>query len=169
VPKAGQLILNELMIDPGAGLKDEEAEWVELLALSDVDLNGLVLATRSRSQTIASANCIPVKAHAYFLLVRSANPDINGCIAEVDWLQTFLLPNTSTESNRQSLTLYAGNKALDIVTYPNATTRETRSYQRDPDTQEWCYVPTSTPFYDTCRGDSSGNRGTPRGANVSCS
>ena len=166
VPKPGQLILNEFMADPSAGLKDEEAEWVELLALAEVDLNGLVLATNSRSQKLDSDNCIPVKANAYFLLVRTAAPETNGCISQVGWPLTLSIPNSSTASNPQKLTLLLGEEELDAVTYPTA--REARSFQRDADTQEWCYVPTNMPPYDVCRESLSGNRGTPGGDNISC-
>jgi len=165
VPQPGQLLLNELMIDPGTELKDENAEWVELWALADVDLNNLVLATGTSSQKIVSANCIPVKADAYFLLARSFELETNGCLPEVDWRQTLPLPNGATVTKPLSLTLRVGDDILDSVSYPTVQTG--RSYQRDPDTHAWCYVPTRTPFYDTCLGN-SGNRGTPKGDNVSC-
>jgi len=164
-PQPGQLILNELMINP-KGLDDRNAEWVELWALENVDLNELVLATRSASQKIVSTNCIRVEADAYVLLARSAELEINGCLWEVDGLQTLLLPNGATVANPLSLTLYAGDEILDTVSYPTVQTG--RSYQRDPDTQEWCYAPLSTPFYDTCRKELSSNRGTPKSDNVSC-
>jgi hypothetical protein len=166
VPQPGQLILNELMISPGAGLIEAESEWVELWALDEVDLNGLELRTRSRSQKINSANCLPVEADAYVLLARSTAPEVNGCLEEVDGLLTLPLPNSSPESNRQSLTLYAGEEILDSVTYTTAP--KARSYQRDPDTQNWCYLPTNSPLvYDTCR-EGGGNRGTPKDNNVPC-
>jgi len=166
VPQPGQLILNELMISPGADLKEEEAEWVELWAMEELDFNNLELKTRSRSQKTVSANCLPIKADGYVLLALSLAPEANGCLHEVDWRMTVRLPNSSPADNRQSLTLYANEEILDTVVYPSAP--KARSYQRDPETQKWCYVPTSTPFYDICRGNLSGNRGTPKGDNVSC-
>jgi len=165
VPQPGQLLLNELMMNP-RDLEDRDAEWVELWALAEVDLNNLVLATRSASQKIVSENCIPVKAGEYVLLARSAEPETNGCLPKVDWLQTLLLPNNATVANPLSLTLSVEDNLLDSVSYPTVQTG--RSYQRDPHTQAWCYVPTSTSPYDTCPEGKNNNRGTPKNENVSC-
>ncbi|MCL2013067.1 MAG: lamin tail domain-containing protein [Cystobacterineae bacterium] len=167
VPQPGQLLLNELMVSPGAGLTEAEAEWVELWALEEVDLNGLELRTLSRSQKINADNCLSVEANSYFLLVRSASEQNNGCL-EADGLLTLSLPNSSPESDRKSLTLLAGEEVVDTVTYTTAP--KARSFQRSPTTLEWCYLPThSLAIYDMCRGELSGNRGTPRAENLPCS
>ncbi|MCL2626624.1 MAG: lamin tail domain-containing protein [Cystobacterineae bacterium] len=164
-PQPGELLLHELMIDPDAGLNDNEAEWVELWALEAVDLNGLELKTNKKSQKINSENCIAVEAEHFFLLASSTAPELNGCLYAVDWPLTVSLPNSSTVSSPQSLTLLAGEEILDQVTYPSSP--KARSYQRDAATLKWCYVPTTTPAYDTCRAGSA-NRGTPGENNLPC-
>lgn len=126
-PPAGDLLITEVMGDPSA-VADEAGEWIEVLARSAFDLNGVILRTSGGSQNqhvITSANCLTVQAGAYALLARSAVG--NGNLPTPLYVYSGLnLPNSA---HTVSATLDDGT-TLDAATM--AAPVSGRSWQLDP-------------------------------------
>lgn len=84
-PGPNRLIFTEVMPSPDTLQSDRE--WFELLALDDMDLNGVRIArgslngTSATRVTITSEQCIAVKAGTFLVLARKSDPSVNGGIA----------------------------------------------------------------------------------------
>lgn len=123
-PGVGDVLVTELLADPRAPLRDEDAEWVEVLAGRAVDLNGLTLAVRApqpdggTSETGASvlqdARCLRVEAGARAVLARSADARLNGGLPAP--LATFTVALGNTPPRTVELRLPDGG-LLDALTY----------------------------------------------------
>lgn len=116
VPDAGSLVLTELMADPQA-VADATGEWVEVLALRDVDLNGVTLSNESGSTLLASSLCLSVRAGGRAVLARSEDVALNGGLPAV--LGTFSFTLANSAGNRL-LRLGVGGRMLDTVTWTAA-------------------------------------------------
>ncbi|MFP2903914.1 lamin tail domain-containing protein [Pyxidicoccus sp. 3LFB2] len=166
VPDAGSLVLTEYMADPSA-VADATGEWVEVLALRDVDLNGVTLSNgNGGSAVLMSTLCLSLKAGGRAVIARSDDVSLNGGLPLV--LGTFAF-NLANSAGAHGLRLSVDGRLLDAVTWTAAAVPGVSS-QVDPArsdparndlTGSFCPAP-STARYG--RGD----RGTPGMENRPC-
>ncbi|AEI63112.1 lamin tail domain-containing protein [Corallococcus macrosporus] len=165
-PAAGSLVLTEFMADPQA-VADATGEWVEVLALRDMDLNGVSLSNEGGSRaTFESALCLSVKAGGRAILARSEDAARNGGLPAVLGTFNFNLPNTA--GNRK-LELSVEGRLVDAVTWTGAATPGVSSqldpHRSDPQRNDWpgsfCPTPDAARY-------GRGDRGTPGGVNRPC-
>lgn len=75
-PRAGELVITEVMVSPLGD--DTVGEWVEVLATVPVDLNGLTLGTDTTGTKVQGANCLSLPAGGYAVLARRSEAVLNG-------------------------------------------------------------------------------------------
>lgn len=161
-PFPGDLLFTELMPNAGA-VSDAAGEWVEVLALRDVDLNGLELRNEGSGRSRLSAKaCLRLPRGAHAVLARSADPLQNGGVESV--LATFTFPLAN--SGARAVELRLGEILLDRASY--TTSLPGVSLQLDPtrhdrrhEPESWCLTAEDQLF-------GSGDRGTPGAANAGC-
>ncbi|WP_163997727.1 lamin tail domain-containing protein [Pyxidicoccus caerfyrddinensis] len=166
VPDAGSLVLTELMADPSA-VADATGEWVEVLALRDVDLNGVALSNESGSSTVLTATlCLSLKAGGRAVLARSEDAAVNGGLPAV--LGTFSF-NLANSAGNHLLRLSMDGRLLDAVTWTAAAVPGVSS-QVDPSRSDatrndlagsFCPAPAGARY-------GLGDRGTPGVENRPC-
>ncbi|MBZ4420378.1 lamin tail domain-containing protein [Myxococcus sp. RHSTA-1-4] len=166
VPDAGSLVLTEFMADPVA-VADATGEWVEVLALADVDLNGVSLSSGSGSSTVlASTLCLSLRAGSRAVIARSADVSANGGLPVV--LGTFSF-NLANSAGSHMLRLSVDGRLLDAVTWTAAAVPGVAS-QLDPSRSDparndlagsFCPAPTGARY-------GLGDRGTPGVENRPC-
>jgi hypothetical protein len=161
-PQVGDLVVVELMPDPAA-VADTDGEWFELAVLRSVDLNGLRWGQSASSTSLAvpEGDCFRVEAGRRLLAARSADPQVNGGLPEVDRTFSFSLTN----SNGGLALVYAGS-TLDAAAWGLAAPGVALSLDargedpvRNDDPFYWC--PASTPY-------GLGDLGSPGAPNPSC-
>lgn len=113
-PGPGDLVISELMADPKA-VADTAGEWLEVMAVSDVDLNGVTVAAGASKSTLTNTQCLHVAAGEYAVIARSADPAVNGGIASVKATMTLSLANSGGV-----VTLSLPDAGLDQATLPAA-------------------------------------------------
>ncbi len=169
-PAAGDLVITEVMGDPSA-VADEVGEWIEVLARTAFDLNGLKLRTSGgslNSHLITSPTCLTVQAGGYAVLARSAVG--NGNLPTPRYVYSGLnLPNSA---GTVSVT-FADDTLLDAAT--TSAPISGRSWQLDPtkltsadndDPLNFCPAPAAWAGGDS---GSPGVENAPCGASVDCS
>ncbi len=166
VPDAGSLVLTEFMADPSA-VADATGEWVEVLALRDVDLNGVSLANETGGGTVlASTLCLSLRAGGRAVLARSDDVSVNGGLPAV--LGTFSF-NLANSAGSHLLRLSVEGRLLDAVTWTAAAVPGVAS-QLDPSRSDplrndlagsFCPAPTGARY-------GLGDRGTPGVENRPC-
>jgi hypothetical protein len=159
-PAAGQLVISELLPNPGpvTGFTDAQREWFEIQNTGGTpfDLNDLEIArTGANGNVIQSTLCKPVAAGAFALFARSADPGVNAMLPAVDATFTFTL----VDSNG-NVEVRDGATILDVVSYVSVTSGVAR--QRDPDPGPAVFCNATITY-----GDLS-NTGSPRAANAQC-
>lgn len=75
-PRVGELVITELMVNPIGD--DTSAEWVEVLALAPVDLNGLTVGSDTSGTRLQGTQCLSLPAGGSALLARRADAVLNG-------------------------------------------------------------------------------------------
>lgn len=165
-PAPGTLLLTEYMADPYTAA-DITGEWVEVLALKDVDLNGVTLSNEGSGRaTLEAALCLSVRAGTYAVLARSEDVAANGGLPAV--LGTFGF-NLANGAGSRALRLTWGTTLLDEVTYTAAAVPGV-SQQLDPSRRlptqndapgSFCATPTGVRY-------GAGDRGTPGMENRPC-
>jgi len=123
-PLEGDLIITEIMSRPAVAAAST-GEWLELLALREVDLNDVSIATSTASTRINSMSCLGVAVGEYVLIARSADPFVNGNLPAPR--VTFSLSLTDTNTR---LFLYRGDAGIDEAAF--TTSASGRSWQLDP-------------------------------------
>jgi hypothetical protein len=166
VPDPGSLVLTEYMADPSA-VSDATGEWVEVLALRDVDLNGVTLSNGSGSSAVLTSTlCLSLKAGGRAVLARSEDVSLNGGLPSV--LGTFAF-NLANHSGTHALRLAVDGRLLDAVTWTAAAVPGVSS-QVDPSRSDatrndlagsFCPAPVSARY-------GLGDRGTPGMENRPC-
>lgn len=163
-PPDGDLVITEWMSDPGA-VGAANGEYFEFLAKSAFDLNGVsfrIGLTGTPRLIATSVNCLPATPNQYFLIGRNNNTAQNGNLPPLVATTTTALTSTSVVTLfnpdggvADTVTTTGGAAGVSQQVNPNFLT------PADNDTNS-CLTPVGT-IYGT-----SGNRGTPGLANVSC-
>lgn len=165
-PEPGSLLLTEYMADPLA-VADALGEWVEVLALREVDLNGVTLSNEGNGRsTLESPLCLSMRAGTYAVLARSEDYAANGGLPGV--LGTFNF-NLANGSGSRALRLTWGTTLLDEVTYTAAAvpgaSRQLDPSRLDPSRNDepgsFCVTPVGVRY-------GAGDRGTPGMENRPC-
>ncbi|HEX5727069.1 MAG TPA: lamin tail domain-containing protein [Longimicrobiaceae bacterium] len=113
---AGQIVINELMVDPSA-VADADGEWIEVhnLGAAAVNLQGWTLASNNDSpQTISSSLSVP--AGGYVVLARNGSSGQNGGVAEDYVYSTLTMANSSDWVALRD----GGGASVDSVTWATA-------------------------------------------------
>lgn len=165
-PELGSLLMTEYMADPYTAA-DVTGEWVEVLALRDMDLNGVTLSNEGTGRgTLEAALCLSVRAGAHAVLARSEDVAANGGLPAV--LGTFGF-NLANGAGSRALRLMWGATLLDEVKYSAAAVAGV-SQQLDPSRRlptqndapgSFCATPTGVRY-------GAGDRGTPGMENRPC-
>ncbi|MCB9668731.1 MAG: lamin tail domain-containing protein [Alphaproteobacteria bacterium] len=167
---AGELILNEIMVDPVGS--DNPQEWFEIhnTHVNDVDLDGLVVTAGVAGFTLSGTVVVP--SGGYVVLGENANTGSNGGVP-VDYAYgnlTMPLWNPDATHPSTTLTIAFGATVFDSITY-DATWPDVEghafvlddAFQNATDNDDpasWCDA------WGTAYG--SGGVGTPGAANVDC-
>ncbi|NRD68200.1 lamin tail domain-containing protein [Corallococcus exiguus] len=165
VPTVGSLVLTEFMADPAA-VPDAQGEWVEVLALREVDLNGVTLANESGSSVLESPLCLSMKAGGFAVLARSDDASLNGGLPSVLGTFAFGLGNSA---GAHVLKLSAQGTVLDSVAFTNAASAGVSS-QLDARVRDAAGNDAAGAFCPTPAGVTygTGDRGTPGRENRTC-
>jgi hypothetical protein len=151
-PMDGELIISEITPNPSLG--EPGAEWIELYASADLDLNGLELYHGGDlGHTVESGTCIEVAAGSYVVLARSDVPVDNCGLPAVDYVYTGL----SLTNSNSNLELYHSGALLDGHNWTATTEGVALSY--DMTSMTWCEA--NAPF-------GCGDLGTPGAVNSIC-
>lgn len=163
-PPDGDLVITEWMSDPGA-VGAANGEYFEFMAKSAFDLNGVryrIGATGTPKLIATSVNCLPATPNQFFLVGRNNDTAVNGNLPPLVATTTSALTSTSVVSlfnpdggTADTVTTAGGAAGVSEQVNPNFLT------PAGNDTNH-CITPVGT-VYGT-----SGNRGTPGLANVSC-
>jgi hypothetical protein len=165
-PNIGDLVITEVMPRPKSPLT-ANSQWFEVLALEDVDLNGLVIDRANASVTkltLTSAECIRVAAGSYSVFARSSDQAVNGGLTPLGVFNFTLNPTGSTPDIRLSY----GGTVIDAVTWTTSTSGASRSLDpssltaTDNDLEE-NFCDGTTPYENA-----GPNLGTPGAANPAC-
>jgi len=165
-PAVGDLVITEIMPRPQR-LSASAAQWFEIFAAKDFDLNGVGLDrandTQVKPEIISNPECVHLTAGSYAVLARSLDAMQNGGLSARATFSFSLHPETAPE-----LQLIYGDEVLDRVAWGSASTGT--SLQLDPratdvvandDPSNFC---SATTAYDAA----SGNLGTPGVSNPPC-
>ncbi|NNB96363.1 hypothetical protein HI113_20940 [Corallococcus exiguus] len=164
-PTVGSLVLTEFMADPAA-VPDAQGEWVEVLALREVDLNGVTLANESGSSVLESPLCLSMKAGSFAVLARSDDASLNGGLPSVLGTFAFGLGNSA---GAHGLKLSAQGTVLDSVAFTSAASPGVSS-QLDARVRDAAGNDAAGAFCPTPDGVTygTGDRGTPGRENRTC-
>lgn len=170
-PLAGEVIVVEMMIDP-SGLSDYDAEWFELLNITDqhLDLDGcrlLDLGVNDNDHTIDAGGPLVIGPGALMVMAKTVDPDANGGIAGVAYgfAQAYSLTNTGDAFILRCDDIDVDTVEFDPMTWPYGVGI---GMQLDPGQQDatanddpsaWC---AATAEYVAA------NTGTPGAANPAC-
>ncbi|WP_341868140.1 lamin tail domain-containing protein [Corallococcus carmarthensis] len=165
VPAVGSLVLTEFMADP-AVVPDALGEWVEVLALREVDLNGVTLANEAGSSVLESPLCLSMKAGSFAVLARGDDASLNGALPSVLGTFAFGLGNGP---GAHVLQLSAQGTVLDSVAFTSAASPGVSS-QLDSRVRDATGNDAAGAFCPTPAGVSygAGDRGTPGRENRTC-
>jgi len=109
--EAGDVLITEVMASPRA-VTDTLGEWIELYATTDVDLNGLSLATSTSRTTFTSNDCLTVRAQTYNVLARNGDSFVNGGLPPA--VATF---SVSLSPANERLRLLRGDAGVDEASF----------------------------------------------------
>ncbi len=168
-PQLGDLVVSEIMPAPSIG-NNGPGEWFEVVANSNMDLNGLELANESTGSTLLiSDTCLSVNSGDWLLFARGADPTQNGGLPAPTAAFDFTLADSSSSTYAErAVILRLYGTELDRATWTKST--KGVSLQRSlselsPATgvssNNWCATPAADTF-------GVGDRGTPGAVNASC-
>jgi hypothetical protein len=167
-PRAGDLIITEIMASPSTG-NNGPGEWFEVLATSSVDLNGLELSNEGTGHsTLTGEECLSVVAGQWLLFARSNDVTLNGGLPTPLSTFNFALADSGSSAypERAIVLLYNG---IELARASWASSVRGRSRQlsdspgltADGGDSAWCFAPTNAAF-------GGGDLGTPGAENFSC-
>jgi hypothetical protein len=164
-PGAGDLVVSEIMAAPGVG-NNGPGEWFEVLATTDMDLNGLDLASEGSGHTaLTSATCLRVSAGDRLLFARSDDPTKNGGLPAV--VATFdftLVDSASSTVPERAVVLRLDGSEISRATWTKSTkgvSHQLAAGETSAESAHWCATPDGLTF-------GAGDRGTPGAANLDC-
>jgi hypothetical protein len=162
-PKAGDLVINEIMADPNA-VSDASGEWFEVYVNANVDLNGVTIGADATSvkDTLASADCLKAQMGSYLVFAHSDDSSMNGGLPHVDYVMTFGLTNSAGHT----LALGRGGALLDLASYPAA--KSGVAAQLSSAKQNSADNDNAANFCDATMMFGAGDKGTPGKANGTC-
>jgi hypothetical protein len=135
LPLAGEVRFNEFMADPHGVLADADAEWFELVNVSDhaVTLNGCIVADNfaDNGEVVGP---IVIEAGAIALFARNNEPMINGGLPAPAGLFGFGLNNGGDELNLTCADVLVDHVDYAAADFPNVEQRT--ALQRTGD--RWC-------------------------------
>lgn len=108
----GDLLITEVMASPKVAA-DAVGEWFEVLAATDVDLNGLSISNSTTRTTLSSMNCLKASAGQYVLLARSDDSFVNGALPPP--LATYSL--SLNGANNERLRIFRGDAGIDEAAF----------------------------------------------------
>jgi hypothetical protein len=155
-------VITEFMPNPNQ-VGDAQGEWFEVLASTDVDLNGLQLGTAPPTvrQTLASATCLSVTAGTSVLFAASDEPAVNGMLPAVNHVISFGLTNSAS-----GLFVGIGGVTLDAVTW--GTSGDGVATSLDPDFTNATDNDVAANFCPATLVYGLGDKGTPGAVNPQC-
>ena len=162
LPDPGQLVITEVMASP-ARAPDAVGEWIELVALADVDLNGLAIDRASDTappEPIDPPQCLHVAAGSYAILARSADAAVNGELPPPIATFDLALPTAG------DVRLLAGSTVIDAITWPHASSGA--ALQLDPSATDAQSNDDPANFCDATTPYGLGDLGTPAAPNLAC-
>ncbi|WP_257457556.1 lamin tail domain-containing protein [Archangium lipolyticum] len=165
-PGPGELVITEVMSDPKA-VADAQGEWVEVHALRDVDLNGVLLSDESGGGTLLNdRQCLEVRGGTQVVFARSRESSTNGGVRSV--LATFSF-GLSNSGGTHALRLSLNGTLLDEVTW-TGTSLPGVSRQLDPTRKDAVRNDEAGSFCSTPGGVlyNAVDRGTPGAENRPC-
>lgn len=166
LPEAGQLVFTEWLPNPKA-VADSAGEFVEGLATTDFDLNGVTLQIGSSKKTVVSPNCVPVTGGSYLVFGVNADSSLNGGLPPLAGSMptlangpgvtlSFLGPDGGLFDSVTTVMNAADGKSTQIAPgFENATDNDDPAHR--------CYAP--TPW----NPDGGGDLGSPGQPNPACS
>lgn len=166
-PAVGDLVITEIMAKP-KHLSAKLAQWFEVTALTDVDLNGVRIeranAISVEPEVIGDDECIHVAAGDYAVFARSDDVSQNGNLRISGVFSFSLNPDDAPD-----VQLVYGGEIIDRVTWAASTTGA--ALQLDPDKTDAVANDDPTTFCDATSvyEQTGGNMGTPGATNVACS
>lgn len=130
-PTAGQLLITEFLANPKKA-PDASAEWFEIFADADFDLNGLEIGKVWDPYTVVetvpeAGPCLEVKAGQHVLFARSGDPILNGELPA----PAYVLKSLSLTNTAGGLFVGVGGQDLDHVAY--TSTAEAKATQLRPE------------------------------------
>ena len=163
VPVVGDLVISEHMASPEGA--DDEREWFEVYAATDVDLNGVTVWRDDGEPAVfvETADCVRLAGGEYAVLARSDDAGLNGGLPEVAGTFGFTMVADAV------ISIGVGEEVLDQVTLTPVTTSSSTALDPealDPtandDVANWfaCEAPYGDP--------KDGNTGTPGASNETC-
>jgi len=167
-PDVGDLVITEVMPSPAA-VSDTTGEWFEVLATTDVDLNGLGLDRASDTanpNVISSATCLRLASGERALFARSSLTEANGGLPAVTAGFTFSMI-TGSATTPGDVQLVLGTEILDAVTWTHSTSGAALAL--DPDFASSLDNDVEANWCNATAAYGAGDLGTPGGANAQCS
>ncbi len=174
-PMPGQLVITEMMPNPD-GTSDTTAEWFEVKALADIDLNGIGLDRiddTAAPKVIESAECLHLNAGESGLFVKSTDAGMNGSLppAAIKGVFTFSLVDGSV-AEPTGISVLFGTTVIDTVTWTDATAG--KSISLDPSSEdpiandsESAFCPGTTVYFTNTTTNKT-DSGTPGADNTTC-
>lgn len=127
-PSPGDLVITEVLADPKA-VSDAQGEWVEVYAVRDVDLNGILLANEGSGRALFNGpRCLELKGGTHAVLARGTDSTANGGLSPVLGSFSFGLGNSA---GAHALRLSLEGVLLDEVRWTSAAVPGV-SWQLDP-------------------------------------
>lgn len=163
-PEVGDLVITELMPKPKQ-VSATLGEWFEVLAMKDVDLNGVGLDRANdvnvKPEVITSPECVHLSAGEYAVFAREIDPTMNGGVQALGSFSFSINPATNPD-----LQLVYGDQVIDAVSW--STTATGASLALDPQATD---AASNDDILNFCNGSVLYNAmdlGTPGTANTAC-
>lgn len=175
-PADGSLVITEWMPSTSA-VSDTYGEYFEVLAKTDLDLNGVALQVGTSRKVLSSPNCIAVPTGTYLVFGRNQSSLLNGNLPPLTEVFTGTLTNTAQAIS----VLMPDGGVADSISYTGATasgwpsgaSMQVRPGAETPSENDLpsnhCVTPLGVQYGPLSEdGGSTGDRGTPGVANVPC-
>ena len=162
----GDLVITEIMKNPGPTISDTNGEWFEVHnpTATDFDLMGMEIADQGSDSHLIGAHLV-VPAGGYAVIGRSTNASLNGGVT-VDYVMSGVILGNGTDE----IELHQANTLIDAVAYSDASFPDdegvamslspSADHLANDSGSNWCGA--STPF------GTASMMGSPGAANASC-